>query len=124
MCARETRAKFAEIEIGAPGRTRTSTMFPPPDFESGASTNSATGASRPDHSGEAQGVNAHTIAVFAPIYDAPVCDAPGHDARSPTAGIAERRHGRLEHQHDPLPAARGGGDRDRGGRRGGDPGRL
>ena len=31
--------------IGAPGRTRTSTMFPPPDFESGASTNSATGAS-------------------------------------------------------------------------------
>src|SRR5690348_692447 len=31
---------------GAPGRTRTSTMFPPPDFESGASTNSATGAFR------------------------------------------------------------------------------
>ena len=31
---------------GAPGRTRTSTMLPPPDFESGASTNSATGASR------------------------------------------------------------------------------
>ncbi len=30
--------------FGAPGRTRTSTMFPPPDFESGASTNSATGA--------------------------------------------------------------------------------
>src|SRR5260370_39804265 len=44
MCARETRAKFAKIEIGAPGRTRTSTMLPPPDFESGASTNSATGA--------------------------------------------------------------------------------
>src|SRR6266481_2987610 len=35
MCARETRAKFAKIEIGAPGRTRTSTMLPPPDFESG-----------------------------------------------------------------------------------------
>ena len=31
-------------QCGAPGRTRTSTMFPPPDFESGASTNSATGA--------------------------------------------------------------------------------
>src|SRR6185437_289703 len=32
------------VVAGAPGRTRTSTMFPPPDFESGASTNSATGA--------------------------------------------------------------------------------
>ena len=29
---------------GAPGRTRTSTILPLPDFESGASTNSATGA--------------------------------------------------------------------------------
>jgi hypothetical protein len=29
---------------GAPGRTRTSTTLRPPDFESGASTNSATGA--------------------------------------------------------------------------------
>src|SRR3569833_1463225 len=29
---------------GAPGRTRTSTDVNPPDFESGASTNSATGA--------------------------------------------------------------------------------
>src|SRR4051812_14140212 len=29
---------------GAPGRDRTSTMLPSPDFESGASTNSATGA--------------------------------------------------------------------------------
>src|SRR5258708_36322338 len=36
---------------GAPGRTRTSTMFPPPDFESGASTNSATGAWGEDNSG-------------------------------------------------------------------------
>jgi hypothetical protein len=32
------------FQLGAPGRTRTSTMLPPPDFESGASTNSATGA--------------------------------------------------------------------------------
>jgi hypothetical protein len=31
---------------GAPGRTRTSTDVNPPDFESGASTNSATGAYR------------------------------------------------------------------------------
>ena len=37
---------------GAPGRTRTSTDVNPPDFESGASTNSATGAptgARPGH---------------------------------------------------------------------------
>jgi hypothetical protein len=40
----EIRNKHTEF-IGAPGRTRTSTMLPPPDFESGASTNSATGAS-------------------------------------------------------------------------------
>ena len=32
--------------LGAPGRTRTSTTLRPPDFESGASTNSATGARR------------------------------------------------------------------------------
>ena len=32
------------LRFGAPGRTRTSTMLPLPDFESGASTNSATGA--------------------------------------------------------------------------------
>jgi hypothetical protein len=42
---------------GAPGRTRTSTMFPPPDFESGASTNSATGARRADHTGGSGAVN-------------------------------------------------------------------
>src|SRR5262245_21028799 len=30
--------------VGAPGRTRTRTDVNPPDFESGASTNSATGA--------------------------------------------------------------------------------
>src|SRR6185369_11567015 len=38
------RKRLVVFRIGAPGRTRTSTMFPPPDFESGASTNSATGA--------------------------------------------------------------------------------
>jgi hypothetical protein len=32
------------FEIGAPGRTRTSTSLPTTDFESAASTNSATGA--------------------------------------------------------------------------------
>src|ERR1051326_5226040 len=32
--------------FGAPGRTRTSTGVSPPDFESGASTSSATGARR------------------------------------------------------------------------------
>ena len=42
---------------GAPGRTRTSTMLPPTDFESAASTNSATGAYGPDHSGDLRRVN-------------------------------------------------------------------
>src|SRR3954470_13915968 len=36
--------KQTDLGTGAPGRTRTSTMLPLPDFESGASTNSATGA--------------------------------------------------------------------------------
>jgi hypothetical protein len=39
-----TNVNDGERRNGAPGRTRTSTMLPPPDFESGASTNSATGA--------------------------------------------------------------------------------
>lgn len=43
------------IGFGAPGRSRTSTVFPPPDFESGASTSSATGARQRDHSREAHG---------------------------------------------------------------------
>jgi hypothetical protein len=30
-----TNANKGERRSGAPGRTRTSTMFPPPDFESG-----------------------------------------------------------------------------------------
>ena len=42
----KSSTKALTISIGAPGRTRTSTMLPPPDFESGASTNSATGACR------------------------------------------------------------------------------
>src|ERR1700722_14680920 len=42
---------------GAPGRTRTSTTLRPPDFESGASTDSATGAYGPHHSGRRAAVN-------------------------------------------------------------------
>src|SRR5579883_1714382 len=38
-------------EPGAPGRTRTSTGVSPPDFESGASTSSATGACGVDNTG-------------------------------------------------------------------------
>src|SRR5262249_9564928 len=44
---RAWRAPSGEVDVangGAPGRTRTSTMSPPTDFESAASTNSATGA--------------------------------------------------------------------------------
>src|SRR5262249_30283921 len=43
---------------GAPGRTRTSTGVSPPDFESGASTNSATGAWGGDNTGRVDWVNA------------------------------------------------------------------
>src|SRR5258707_6450440 len=45
-CGRRRYLKIAEIALwnGAPGRTRTSTMLPPTDLESAASTNSATGA--------------------------------------------------------------------------------
>jgi hypothetical protein len=56
---------------GAPGRTRTSTMLPLPDFESGASTNSATGAGGGDHSREARGVNGPAPAERAPAKRAP-----------------------------------------------------
>src|SRR5258706_522946 len=42
--------------IGAPGRNRTSTVLPPPDFESGASTNSATGAGGRGYNGAPLGV--------------------------------------------------------------------
>src|SRR6187401_2260545 len=61
-----TNANDHERQSGAPGRTRTSTMLPPPDFESGASTNSATGAGGRDHSGEARGVNGPAPAERAP----------------------------------------------------------
>ncbi len=40
------RGRNSSDADGAPGRNRTSTVLPPPDFESGASTNSATGAYR------------------------------------------------------------------------------
>ena len=66
-----TNANDRERRSGAPGRTRTSTMLPPPDFESGASTNSATGAGGRDHSGEARGVNGHASAERAPAKRAP-----------------------------------------------------
>ena len=39
-----SRLQSDEKRIGAPGRTRTNTSARKPDFESGASTNSATGA--------------------------------------------------------------------------------
>ncbi len=77
---------------------------------------------RPDHSGEGQGVNAHTIAVFAPIYQAP------RGAKIGCAKGAHQEHGkphdRHRRQHDPFPPVRGGGDRDCGGRRGGRAGRV
>src|ERR1700754_2634778 len=60
----------AAAKAGAPGRTRTSTMFPPPDFESGASTNSATGAGGRDHSGDAGAVNADVRrTTFLPTFE-------------------------------------------------------
>ncbi len=66
-----TNANDRERRSGAPGRTRTSTMLPSPDFESGASTNSATGAGGRDHSGEARGVNGPAPAERAPAKRAP-----------------------------------------------------
>src|SRR5215510_2483465 len=61
---------------GAPGRTRTSTMSPPTDFESAASTNSATGARR-------RIIAAHGGGSTAAIYDwqrdhAAARPGPGH----------------------------------------------
>jgi formylglycine-generating enzyme required for sulfatase activity len=41
---RELQRSARDFGSGAPGRTRTSTTLRPPDFESGASTDSATGA--------------------------------------------------------------------------------
>src|SRR6266511_3473636 len=104
---------------GAPGRNRTSTVLPPPDFESGASTNSATGAARPIIAATGRGstpiaISAHTNAGFGPLYV----------ARSPTEQGSQTAHGRRHHQHDPFPAAGGGRDRHRGRGRGGHPGRV
>ncbi len=48
-------------EPGAPGRTRTSTGVSPPDFESGASTSSATGACGVDNTGGLCRVNAEML---------------------------------------------------------------
>jgi hypothetical protein len=51
---------------GAPGRTRTSTDVNPPDFESGASTNSATGAPAGARPGDQHSTAARIIANSAP----------------------------------------------------------
>ena len=40
------RRKPSLLQIGTEGRTRTDTVLPPPDFESGASTSFATPAFR------------------------------------------------------------------------------
>ncbi len=44
--------------FGTEGGTRTHTVSPPPDFESGASTNSATPARETDYNKEIYGNNA------------------------------------------------------------------
>src|SRR5207245_3925914 len=54
--------------VGAPVRTRPSTMLPPPDFESGASTTSATGACARSYWRGAGGQLPHTIAAVAWLY--------------------------------------------------------
>src|SRR5262249_24341649 len=63
-----TNANNCERRSGAPGRTRTSTMLPPPDFESGASTNSATGACARSERRGGEGHRPHTIAAAASLY--------------------------------------------------------
>ena len=44
MCRCEPLIAVAKLINGTEGRSRTDTVSPPPDFESGASTNSATPA--------------------------------------------------------------------------------
>ncbi len=100
----------ARQTAGAPGRNRTSTVLPPPDFEFGASTNSATGAG--GRIIAATGRGSTPIAVFAPYQcriRVATCapEAPASKDRRTT-------HGRRHHQHDPLPAVGGGRGRDRG----------
>ena len=63
-------AKFIAF-IGAPGRTRTSTMLPLPDFESGASTNSATGAGGRNIAAKRGGSTGPASAECAPAKRAP-----------------------------------------------------
>src|SRR5262249_57094432 len=86
-----TGGNLKSRNIGAPGRTRTSTMFPPPDFESGASTNSATGAWGVDNSRGAGRVNAE-MPLFAgrQFHGEPLCGREG--ARM--AGAPARKSGR------------------------------
>jgi hypothetical protein len=49
MCRCEPLRTVWKVLNGTEGRTRTDTVSPPPDFESGASTNSATPAHRRDY---------------------------------------------------------------------------
>src|SRR5260370_33239971 len=73
------KAAINQRKINGPaGRIRTSTMFPPPDFESGASTNSATGAWGEDNSGGVCAVNA----------EMPLSEGRQRDAESLCAQVA------------------------------------
>ena len=49
MCLCEPLRTVTKVLNGTEGRTRTDTVSPPPDFESGASTNSATPATEGDY---------------------------------------------------------------------------
>jgi hypothetical protein len=73
--------------IGAPGRTRTSTMLPLPDFESGASTNSATGAGGGNIAAKRGGSTARIWSPRAPAKQAPFFrDEPQTHARARAGG--------------------------------------
>src|SRR6186997_2945827 len=64
-------------KVGAPGRFRTSTMLPSPDFESGASTSSATGAIGGDHSGGRPSVNVRAHGLLGRQFRTPtLCESP------------------------------------------------
>ena len=66
-----TNANGGERRSGAPGRTRTSTMLPLPDFESGASTNSATGAGGGNIAAKRGGSTGTHLVARAPAKRAP-----------------------------------------------------
>src|SRR6185436_3578663 len=65
-----------QFRNGAPGRFRTSTMLPSPDFESGASTSSATGAIGGDHSGGRPSVNVRAHGLLGRQFRTPtLCES-------------------------------------------------